>query len=307
MHLPIYILEEGVELPKEGTFYILARDGLYVHRQNDLIEAVVKVSQISALAPVVPRATLRVPAIPASLVARIIGFFRYVWKVYGTEAIVLLHWGGRLRGWRIDAPRQEVTIGSITYAKDERFAGYQLVGTIHAHPGSAFHSGTDRCDEDSLDGLHVTIGHLGETIHDIASVLVVNGSRFPVPADTYLCGIRAVDRSSQGASESPRERPRSRRSLLERIFLPEWLDYCDILERLSDDVHGREKVERFAVTVPLPQGKREYAFPRRWMERVSRKPFFSPKSLRGTGFSEFAKETADLEARFFGEKKGGGE
>lgn len=306
MRLPIHILEEGVELPKEGTFYILARDGLYIHRENDLIEAVVKVPQISALAPVVPRATLRVPAIPAPLVARIIGFFRHVWRVYGTEALVMLHWGGRLRGWRIEVPRQEVTIGSITYAKDERFTGYQLVGTIHAHPGNAYHSGTDRCDEDSLDGLHVTIGHLGETTHDIASVIVVNGNRFPVPADTYLSGIRALDRTPEGAPEPPRERPCRKQSLLERIFMLPEIDYKDIFERLGEDVHSREKVERFDVVVPFPKGKWEYAFPGRWMEQVHRKPFLARESLRGTGFGEFAKGTADVEARFFGEKKEGG-
>ena len=34
---PIYILKEGVILPEDGTYYIVAENGLFLHKKTGLI------------------------------------------------------------------------------------------------------------------------------------------------------------------------------------------------------------------------------------------------------------------------------
>lgn len=190
MLFPIYIYEPGTALPTEGTYYILGRDGLYLHRDYGLIRATVRIPEVAALNQVWTEAELRLPPIPKELVWRVMHFFRTIYAELKSEVVVLIFWNEAEQRYKITPPRQTVSRASIHYDKALRIPGHLLVGSIHAHADfNAFHSITDHGDEENFDGLHVTIGHLDEATHDISCQVVVNGNRFPVPPGQYLEGL----------------------------------------------------------------------------------------------------------------------
>lgn len=193
MLFPIYIFEQGTELPEDGTYYILGRDGLYLRRDYGLIKATVRVPEIAVLNEVTLGAELRLPPIPKELVRQAIHFFRAIYAELETEAVVLVFWGEERGTYKILPPEQTVARVGIDYDKSLRIPGHLLVGSIHAHADfSAFHSITDHGDEEHFDGLHITVGHLDEPTHDISCQVVVNGNRFPMPPEQYLEGISRV-------------------------------------------------------------------------------------------------------------------
>ena len=68
--------------------------------------------------------------------------------------------------------------------------GYTMIGDIHSHANfSAFHSGIDDKDEQSFDGLHITIGNNGDAEVSISTSIVSNGQRFIADAGDYVNGI----------------------------------------------------------------------------------------------------------------------
>src|SRR4030042_5091666 len=106
---PIYILDGKTALPEKGTFYIVARDGVYLSKDTGLIRAVVKVTGISFLKEVEVKAELRMPQLPSMLVAQTLLFFRRVYEKHQSEAIVLLYYSAQKNEYKIDAPAQQVT------------------------------------------------------------------------------------------------------------------------------------------------------------------------------------------------------
>jgi len=52
--------------------------------------------------------------------------------------------------------------------------GFDIVGSVHSHPGEAFQSSTDKKDEEegAEPGLHITLGNLDKTVIDIHTRLV---------------------------------------------------------------------------------------------------------------------------------------
>jgi hypothetical protein len=110
---------------------------------------------------------LFVNKIPYPLYQQVIGFFRYVYSKYQSEAAVLLFLNPTLNNgtWRIEAPLQDVTPAHVEYKQPTDFAeqGWYYAGTIHSHAAmSAFHSSTDEKDEDHTNGFHLTVGAQGE-------------------------------------------------------------------------------------------------------------------------------------------------
>lgn len=298
MLFPVYILEPGVELPETGTYYILARDGLYMRKETGLITAVIRIPHISALQEVLPHAVLHLPKMSWRMTARMIGFLRAVHKRHGTEGLVLIHWN-RVFGYHLMVPEQRVTTASVDYDKAFRFAGFQLVGSVHSHPGSAGHSSTDQSDEQHFDGLHVTVGYLDERTHEISSQVVVNGNRFPVPPPLYMDGVELVEpvKKKDDAPEtpdalSPTERRAVRRFGTLREFAgdvareltsplslsgggrsvsaDEWRD-----EMRAYYAERRSAEKRYRVVVPDGHDeKRAFQFPLRWMQHVTKVPFW---------------------------------
>ncbi len=88
------------------------------------------------------------PKVPADLMARVVGFFRAVYRLRRTEALVLLLWEDGQ--FAVHVPRQRVSGSSVkfTLSEDELPAGSRLAGTIHSHGAfGAFASSIDEAVE----------------------------------------------------------------------------------------------------------------------------------------------------------------
>lgn len=128
------------------------------------------------LAEIEPSAFFSLPGIPWSLIQDIDDFFRKVDDKFDTEAIVLFTYDDRYKetdtpsdGWGVVIPDQTNTAGSCDYKPEsivdqlpdpgEGYENIHVVGSAHSHPGmSAYCSGTDKADQASFDGIHITFG-----------------------------------------------------------------------------------------------------------------------------------------------------
>lgn len=264
MLFPVYLHEEGVELPQEGTYYILGRDGLYLRKDTGIVRATVKIDEISALREVRREARLNLPPLPHHWVGRIVNFFREVFLEYQSEAIVLIFWHPERKQYLVGAPEQIVSPAAVhDYNKGLRFPGYLMVGSIHSHASmSAYHSGIDRCDEKNFDGFHATIGHVNEIHLGVSSEIAVNGNRFPVLPETFLEGLErvATEKSPQPTEEEafPLRRRRKKRRFFETLMaLPSAL---------------REEAPRFRITAPGGKSLHRFPFPPLWLRHVHPMP-----------------------------------
>ena len=91
--------------------------------------------------------------------ARVVGFFRSIYRAQRTEALVLLLWAGE--GFDLFVPDQRVSPASVRHTLDEAElpAGSRVVGSIHSHGAfGAWASSVDEDDEAEFDGLHVIVG-----------------------------------------------------------------------------------------------------------------------------------------------------
>ncbi|HLC99788.1 MAG TPA: Mov34/MPN/PAD-1 family protein [Patescibacteria group bacterium] len=266
---PVHVLSEGVELPKNGTFYIVARDGIFLRKENSLIDATVKIDQISFLQELVPKAALKLPKIPAKLLVRTLLFFRRVYKRSGTEAAILLHYAPDRQENLLQCPPQEASSASLDYESWQRTPGYQLVGSLHSHAGMpAFHSGTDKDDEKSFDGLHITIGRVDQPYFTISCSVVVNNNRFLTDPNDVILGIRQT-------IWRPRRSLTYRRPHVSR----EGQEYRSELMNARRDLHEKDERDLLKKTVwrkeifydmVLPDGidYRSIGFPQKWMDQV---------------------------------------
>ena len=73
--LNIYVLQDGVQLPKKGTYYVVAKNGIFLRKETGLIEAFVKVEGIAPLQEIFVSAKLKIPKIRAKDIASIVAFF----------------------------------------------------------------------------------------------------------------------------------------------------------------------------------------------------------------------------------------
>jgi hypothetical protein len=111
---------------------------------------------------------LKLPKIPRKMIASIDAFFREVYKLNSTEAIVILTYDVAKtgpEGWGYIVPDQKNTGGHCDYKPEsiaERLPNDTtvLVGTAHSHPGmDAYKSDTDQKDQLAAgDGVHMTFG-----------------------------------------------------------------------------------------------------------------------------------------------------
>ncbi len=205
---PIVILESGVALPPHGTCYIIAQNGVFLRKHTGIVSATVQVDKISALEKVEPRAELRVPKLPVYLCARALLFFRRVYRLYRSEAVLLLHYNVRDKIFRVSCPEQTVTPTSVSYDARGRFKGFQLIGTIHSHASMpAFHSGTDADDEAYMDGLHITIGHIHTfPVFSVSATIAVNNNRFVRSPQDMLEGLLESTSGAVGQGKKGKSR-----------------------------------------------------------------------------------------------------
>jgi hypothetical protein len=182
---PVYVYESGMDLPKEGTYYVVSGNGLWLHKDTGIVRSFTPVENISCLEDIAPEIEIecRLPKVPARLVWRIKEFFRRVVELHNSEAEVTLFFNKKTAEFRVHVPEQVVSHGSVRYHQQsfshlEGMEDFLRVGTIHSHCNfDAFHSGTDEMDEKDFDGLHVTFGHNDLDEFSISASLVVNGRR----------------------------------------------------------------------------------------------------------------------------------
>ena len=189
----VWINDGTEEMPTDDIFYIISKDGIYLKKKLGIMESVCKVDNISILEDLEPEATLHIEKIPGDIFANVVGFFQKVYELHKSEASVILHYNEQTGKYRIEVPFQEVTGVSVNYETSTTYKGYNRIGTIHSHPGfSAFHSGVDTHDEESWDGIHLTVGHLKEDTFTIAASIVSNKQRFIINPGDYIDGISYI-------------------------------------------------------------------------------------------------------------------
>ena len=159
--------------------FLVARDGVYLRKQTLLGESQTKVERIAHLPSEDEYVEYALPKVPADLMGRVVGFFRAVYRLQRTEALVLLLWEDA--AFTVHVPAQRVSGSSVkfTLSEDQLPAGSRLVGTIHSHGAfGAFASSIDEADEADLDGLHLVVGDLGRRRPSYSAAIAIDGHRF---------------------------------------------------------------------------------------------------------------------------------
>lgn len=280
----IFLLEDGVTLPAHGMYFVVARDGMYLRKENVVGRGLVPVPRISFLNEVAERAAYCLPPLPAALVANVLSFFRRIYQLHQSEAIVLVHYHEAEKAFRLSCPEQVVDGGGIyRYDAMERFDGYLLVGSIHSHAEmDAFHSCIDEKDEKKFDGVHCTMGRFDTDYVDIRCSLVMNGARFNLQPRRVFGGLTRVNAQAQrdpalaAIKVKPMVDPwsciqqldlfRRRPSRLRDPFDDEgesWLD-----TRKSRGVGRRPERTLFDLTLPDGTDWRTLVPPAEWVEQV---------------------------------------
>jgi hypothetical protein len=185
----IYI-NNGERIPDDETCYIIGKDGIMLKKTLDLIESLTPVDKISFLEPIPTYARMKIPIMPVVMLANIVGFFREVYRLFHSEAVVLLFYNLKTKCYKVYVPSQEVAPAGLDYKTDKTIKDHRLIGTIHSHASmTAFHSGIDKGDEAKFDGIHLTIGKMGSEFFDICGSIAVNGMRVAINPEEYIEGL----------------------------------------------------------------------------------------------------------------------
>jgi len=197
--------------------FVVARDGLYLRKQSLLGLSQTKVEGVDHLPAEKEYVEYALPKVPADLMARIVGFFRAVYRLRRTEALVLLTW--KAEGFDLYVPDQQVSMASVKHRLDESALSddHRVIGSIHSH--GAFGAGAssiDADDEAEFDGLHVVVGDFDRRRPSYSAAIAVDGHRFDVrpgvvlerpgrliePPDEWLQRVKLLPppRASKGGS-----------------------------------------------------------------------------------------------------------
>jgi hypothetical protein len=195
---PVLIYEEGIDLPVEGTYFLVSGNGLWMHKDTGIVRAFVPVDNISVLDDFDAKASVgcNLPKLDAKYVWQIKKFFQEVVQRHRSEANVLLYYSKERDDYLLQVPNQAVSHAGVHYLRSgstQLEGSYLRVGTIHSHCDfGAFHSGTDVGDEEDFDGIHCTFGHNDKDEFTISASVVVNGHRLKVSPQQFLEGIESV-------------------------------------------------------------------------------------------------------------------
>jgi PRTRC genetic system protein A len=188
------VMKDGSKLPDDRIFYIVAKNGVFLKKKVGIVDSLTKVSGISFLQDVKPYAKLDIPKIPLRTFGKIMTFFRKIYELHRSECNAILYYNEETKKFRTVIPPQEVSGASVKYIRLPAMEGYVRLSTIHSHPGfTAFHSTTDKSDENDSDGLHITVGKIDEEVFEVAASIVVGKSRFKVEPEKYVEGIKKVE------------------------------------------------------------------------------------------------------------------
>jgi hypothetical protein len=208
---PVVVKDAAFEPPEAPTYYVLARDGLYLERRTDLFAASVRVEGgVPGLLPHESRIRLALPRLPRQLVERAVGFFRAVYRRWEGEAILVLFHApatpDRPARFALGAPPQVIRGRfergrfradlRLEYGACEKPGPeYRKLGTFHSHANvGPAQSAIDAHDELFETGLHLTAGYVDAPRPEFAAAFVVGRTRFPLPAEQVLEPFQAVRR-----------------------------------------------------------------------------------------------------------------
>lgn len=203
---PVYLSSPGFKPPEKGTYYLVTKDGLFMRAERAFGSALVKVDSIPHLQPQEKQISFDLPKLPGRIIAQAKAFFKKVFDEHRSESYVTLYFSKKLQEYRLHCPQQRVSYSSVNYERDDGLPesdtvdqdGPQFVpvGTIHSHCDfSAFHSGTDTHDEESFDGIHVTIGHVNSDEFSMVASVAVCGNRKQFDVTDVIEGV-AIDGES---------------------------------------------------------------------------------------------------------------
>jgi hypothetical protein len=191
-------------LENEGTFYILARNGLYLCRNHEFFRSCVPAPRgPSELEEQHTFMVPRFPTIPRALFEQAVGFFERVADLYDAEAAVLLAWDRTAGRVRLVVPKQTATVSrvwnGIRYPIGVHYVppsdlppNWVPFGDIHSHVDySAYASSIDKADEIHAAGLHVVVGRISQEPPAIHVEAVVDGTRFKLDAPLVIEGYSA--------------------------------------------------------------------------------------------------------------------
>lgn len=202
--IPVFVKNPGTEAPPEGDmYYIIAKNGIFLRKKTNWVDAIIPVKQISILENQEVAAKLLLRPIPEEVMAKVIKFFREVYKKHYSEAVVEFLYSEEL-GWDISVPVQKVDSGSAQYTSSTEWRpGYVRAGTAHSHGSmSAFHSGIDVPDEADRDGVHITVGGLNrpDTV-SLDAEIIVSGTRISLSAK-WIEGVQDYKKDEGGKEGS---------------------------------------------------------------------------------------------------------
>lgn len=128
------------------------------------------------------------PKIPADVWSSVLAWFARVQREHKSECQVRLYCNPTLNTWRAWAFPQEIRSGMTTREIDnDDFKAqraqfddsWHYLGTVHHHcSAGAFQSGPDRANEESQDGLHITIGNLESPRYSLHARFYFGGLEF---------------------------------------------------------------------------------------------------------------------------------
>jgi hypothetical protein len=180
-------MSTGIEHPK-----IVAHEGkLYEFNDGDLLFGYQQQQNIPTSFPWIG---WKGESIPFELWQTILAFFVWSQNTYKSESLVYLYYNPTTGDWLAWAPPQRgigMSVKSIDdhvgMKQSESFVGYYKVGTGHHHcTASAFQSGTDASDENPQNGIHFTIGKIGEKKLDLHARAILNGNSCQVYMDDWV-------------------------------------------------------------------------------------------------------------------------
>ena len=195
MSAKVYVKDRKFVTSGESSYKILARNGMYLYKENPVFRACVKLGAVSwensdfgnRLLDQEESFELKIPKIPSKIVEQWLVFGRMIKLRYDSETLILLYYSPSTGEFKNEVPEQEVSPGSVRSTEcTPAPEGSYLVGSIHTHPGEAFHSKTDQDDESVSDGVHFTIGDLRKVLASFSIFGVVNGRRFPLDPEGVI-------------------------------------------------------------------------------------------------------------------------
>lgn len=164
--------------------YLVAKNGMYLYINNNGYKVVQEIDKLAGggIADAEEGLINSFKPFTEEVMEVILDFFRWVHREYESEAFMYLYYNSESGDWKAEPVKQQVSGGSAHYEGEPNPPdGYRCVGTTHSHADmSAFQSGTDDKDQNEFDGIHMTVGKMGNIVHDYDIYIYVRGSKYKV-------------------------------------------------------------------------------------------------------------------------------